>query len=103
LYKVYKSGDIIELKDDDMPLVHRVWMGPFLNEDKIFIMEKGRKDLLIADRELNDLIQLPDELLYNLLENLSVEQENEQDYLQKEYNELKSLLDERLNKLQKEL
>lgn len=49
-------------------------MGPF-NEDKLFIMEKGRR--LNNNQEVSNLVCLPESLLQNLLDNLSMEESKE--------------------------
>lgn len=49
-------------------------MGPF-NEDKLFIMEKGRQ--LNSNQEVSNLMCLPESLLQNLLDNLSMEESKE--------------------------
>jgi hypothetical protein len=57
LYKVYKNGETKELTDNDFPLFVRLWMGPWSNEDKIFIMEKGRQFKI--NQEISNLTFLP--------------------------------------------
>ena len=57
MYKVYKSGETKELTDNDFPLFVRLWMGPWSNEDKIFIMEKGRQSKI--NQEISNLTFLP--------------------------------------------
>jgi hypothetical protein len=71
LYKVYQSGEIRELSPDDIPIIERLWMGPF-NEDKIFIMERGRQL-----NETNNFKFLPQKLLIDLVDNLKQEESKE--------------------------
>ena len=97
LYKVYQTGEIRELNDDDLPLIHRLWMGPF-NQDKIFIMEKGRHTNLSL--EVSYLISLPRELLSNLVNNSLREEEKEIDQLRNKYLMYSLALNERLTSLQ---
>ncbi len=96
LYKVYQSGDKKELKDDDMPLIQRLWMGPF-SEDKIFIMEKGRQ--LNMNQEMATLVCLPLPLLHNLIENVNQEEKKESELVRKRYSNYSNVLNERLNVL----
>jgi hypothetical protein len=93
LYKVYQSGDKRELNDDDLPLIQRLWMGPF-GEDKIFIMEKGRQ--LNMNEEMATLICLPEPLLEKLIENINQEEMKEEEEVRRKYLEYSRVLNERL-------
>ncbi len=82
LYKCYQSGETRELGDNDLPLVERIWMGPF-SEDKVFIMEKGRQ--LSTNHEVSNLVSLPQSLLQSLLENLNQEEAKEMSNVRERY------------------
>ena len=89
MYKVYQSGDSRELNEDDFPLIQRLWMGPF-NEDKIFIMEKGRN--LNINQEIADLVRLPDALLQGIIENINQEESKEANRIKDKYSRYLSYL-----------
>lgn len=100
MYKVYKNGDTRELSDADHPLLQRLWMGPWSNEDKIFIMEKGRK--LVLNQELTNLICLPDPVLQGLLENLNLEMTKETNHIKKKYEAYSNYLKRNLSALEED-
>jgi hypothetical protein len=79
---VYQTGDKKELKDADFPLIQRLWMGPF-NEDRIFIMEKGRQ--LNMSQDLKNLTCLPEALLTGLIENSKQEELKEINNIRSKY------------------
>lgn len=89
LYKVYQSGDIKELNNDDLPLIQRLWMGPF-NEDKLFIMEKGRQ--IGVSQEVAAMICLPESLLYSLIEKSKQEELKEINQLRLRYQNYANVL-----------
>jgi hypothetical protein len=93
LYKVYHTGEKKELKDDDIPLIIRLFMGPF-DEEKIFIMEKGRQ--INMNEELATLVSLPDSLLVGLIESCKLEEQKEIEILKKRYEFYRNILNERL-------
>lgn len=97
MYKVYKNGDTRELEDQDCPMLQRLWMGPWLNEDKLFIMEKGRQ--LVLNQELTNLICLPDAVLQGLLENLNIELAKETNHIKKRYEAYENYLRRNLSAL----
>jgi len=94
LYKFYQSGETRELGESDLPLVERIWMGPF-SEDKIFIMEKGRQ--LNTSQEVSNLVSLPESLLMSLLENLTQEEIKEINNVRARYLRYKKWLDDSLD------
>lgn len=96
LYKVYQSGDIRELRNDDFPLIQRVLMGPF-HEDKLFIMEKGRN--LNVNQDITNLICLPEALLKGLLDNSKKEEQKEIKLLKEKFKVYADTLKSRLKKL----
>lgn len=65
-------------------------MGPWSNEDKIFIMEKGRQ--LVINQELSNLISLPEAVLQGLLENLNIELGKEVTHVKRRYEQYGSYL-----------
>jgi hypothetical protein len=72
-------------------------MGPF-NEDKIFIMEKGRHANL--SQEVSYLIGLPKDLLINLVESSLREEEKEIERIKLKYSRYTLALNDRLKSLQ---
>ena len=97
MYKVYKNGDTKELTNKDFPLFQRLLMGPWSNEDKIFIMEKGRQSKIT--QEISNLTFLPDAVLQGLLENLNLELNKEINNLKKRYESYESYLKRNLDYL----
>lgn len=95
LYKVYQNGDVKELDDNDMPLMERLWMGPFSNEDRMFIMEKGRQ-LGVKQQEATSLICLPREFLTILIEKSNQEELKEIAQLKSNYKSYSDSLKARL-------
>lgn len=92
---MYQSGDFKELADDDYPLIKRLWMGPFTNEDKIFIMEKGRQ-IGVKQQEAAAMICLPHALLVSLIEKSSQEELKELTQLKLKYKNYSDFLKNRL-------
>jgi Ras association domain-containing protein 2/4 len=91
LYKVYQTGDKRELSDSDFPLIQRLWMGPF-DEDKFFIMEKGRQ--LNMTQDLQNLMGLPDTLLNGLIQQSKQEELKETNNLKTKYSNYSKALKE---------
>lgn len=98
MYKVYQTGDKKELKETDFPLIQRLWMGPF-NEDKIFIMEKGRQ--LSMNQDLKNFTCLPEALLQGLVENLKQEELKEINSIKDKYANYEKTLKEHFLKTTK--
>lgn len=96
LYKVYQSGEIRELNSSDLPLMQRLYMGPF-NEDKIFIMEKGR--VVDMDPDVMNLVTLPKALLKALIESSKKEESKEIGEFKQKYKIYRDLLNHRLKSL----
>ena len=94
---MYQTGDKRELKDNDFPLIQRLWMGPF-NEDKIFIMEKGRQ--LNMSQDLTNLICLPEALLLGLIENSKQEELKEINNIKAKYSNYSKILREDLKRFE---
>ncbi|CAF0839497.1 unnamed protein product [Brachionus calyciflorus] len=97
LYKVYQSGEIRELNGEDNPLIQRLYMGPF-NEDKLFIMEKGR--CVNMDSDVMNLVTLPNALLNALIESSKREEIKEINEFKQKYKIFKDLLQHRLKSLE---
>lgn len=95
LYKVYQSGHIQELDENDIPLLERLWMGPFVNEDRIFIMEKGRQ-LGVRQKEAAPMVCLPHDFLLSLIDKSKQEEQKEIAQLQLGYKRYSELLNARL-------
>lgn len=96
LYKVYQSGEIRELNSGDFPLIQRLYMGPF-NEDKIFIMEKGRT--VSVDQDVMNLVTLPKALLKALIESSKKEESKEISEFKQKYKTYRDILNYRLKSL----
>lgn len=72
-------------------------MGPF-DEDKIFIMEKGRK--LNMNQEITNLVSLPESLLLGLIENSKQEEWKEEYPIRAKYENYIKFLNNHLKTLE---
>lgn len=95
LYKCHQSGETREFNSDDVPLIERIWMGPF-NEDKIFIMEKGQK--LNSNEDVSKLVCLPESLLQSLFDNLNKEENKEIERIKERFLKYEQFLKKSLDK-----
>lgn len=98
LYKVYQSGHIQELDENDLPLLERLWMGPFTSEDRMFIMEKGRQLGVRAHHQeaAAPMVCLPRDFLLNLIDKSKQEELKEIAQLKVNYKKYSDLLNLRL-------
>jgi len=76
-------------------------MGPWSNEDKLFIMEKGRH--LAINQELSNLICLPEPVLLGLMETLNLELAKEINKIKKRYESYGSYMVRNLHALDENL